>query len=672
MLARLFRWPNLVLLLILLLAVWLRFWQLDSLPPGLYHDEAYNGLDALSLLSGETFPQFYEGWELYAQDAHAGRPPAPQRYPVFFEGNYGREPLHVYLMALSIGLLGNTAAAVRAVPAVAGVLAVLATYLAARALFPPDKERLLDGELVPLVAAFTVAIVFPAVHFSRFGIRAMLFLPCAALSVWAFWHGWRATGRRAGMWLAPAGFFVGLGFYTYAAARLFPLVYVGFALYLAFADRPALIAQWRGIAIAATVALITAAPLLLFFGRYPYFAVFRIGYVANRGAGVVEGSPLTTWFLNVGRVLRGLFWQGETHLRHNLPGRPYLDPLQAALVLTGVARSLRRPLRQETMFLLIWFGVMLLPSILSGDAPHFGRLIGAATPLAIFIGLGVEAIARWVALRSSRPAQAAAIAGLLLCLPSAILSARDYFGRYASLPQLAADFYQSDWLLGQQLANATEGTTLYYSPAQAEMATIYFALGDAERLHSFTAGQDVLPAGIPGATSLYALRDGDAAARSDLESFFGDAAAAAGSGEDPFVPVPADTPGLVPAIGPSHDFGGEIRLSGWSLEDTPGQLAVTLRWEGLSRPARDYTAFVHLVDEAGTLIAQSDRPPAGYPTSDWRAGEQVIGRYRLELPPELPQGELRLLTGFYYLPTLERLGEPAQLTTLDPSTMNPQ
>jgi 4-amino-4-deoxy-L-arabinose transferase-like glycosyltransferase len=127
-------WTAVFLLLILALAAFLRLWQLDTLPPGLYHDEAYNGLDALSLVQGKTFPQFYEGWELYAQDAHGDKPPEPTRFPIFFEGNYGREPLHVYLMALSIWLFGATPFAIRFVPAISGVLAVLLTYFAAKEL----------------------------------------------------------------------------------------------------------------------------------------------------------------------------------------------------------------------------------------------------------------------------------------------------------------------------------------------------------------------------------------------------------------------------------------------------------------------------------------------------------------------------------------------------------
>ena len=42
-----------MLLLALSVAAVLRFWQLDQVPPGLYRDEAFNGLDALKVLAGE-------------------------------------------------------------------------------------------------------------------------------------------------------------------------------------------------------------------------------------------------------------------------------------------------------------------------------------------------------------------------------------------------------------------------------------------------------------------------------------------------------------------------------------------------------------------------------------------------------------------------------------------
>lgn len=651
------RWPVLALLLILALAAALRFWRLDQLPPGLYHDEAYYGLDALSLLQGKSFPQYYEGWELYANDAHAERPSMPTRFPVFFEGNYGREPLHVYLVSLSIRLFGNTPFAIRAVTAASGTLAVLTTWLAARVLFPPDPKRPFAGELLPLVAAFTLAILYPALHFSRFGIRAMTMLPIVTLAVYAFWKGWR--GRKSG-WLVVAGAMTGLSLYTFAAARLFPLVFIAFGLYMLVIDRGSLIARWRGLALATVAALLTAAPLLLFFIRYPYFFVFRMAYVANRGKGAVEGAPAMTWLFNVGRVLAGLFWQGETHLRHNLPGRPYLDVVQSGLLLLGTFRGLRFWRRHEYGFVLIWFAVMLLPSILSGDAPHFGRLTGAAPAAALIVAIGAVWLIETVADRANHRWVAPALL-LVMMAVSLFLTTRDYFARYAAHPDLARDFYQADWELGQYAAAQTADTTLYLSPSQEEMATFYFALADPDRLRSFNGEEGLIPAGIPGMPVVYLVRPEAALTLSNLQGFF--PSGELGSAGDNFIPfhVPADAERVNARETADFDFGGTIRLAGYTVEEFEDHLLVTLAWQASAEMPTDYTAFVHLLDDSGELAAQADRQPAGYPTSDWRPGEIVVDRYSLELPPELPPGAFTLRTGFYDLATLVQLGESASL-----------
>lgn len=669
----------LLLLAILALAAVFRFWQLAELPPGLYHDEAYNGLDALSLTQGKTFPQFYEGWELYAQDAHAQRPPQETRFPIFFEGNYGREPLHVYLMALAVAQFGATPWAIRAVPAAAGVLAVLTTFFAARALLagrhvgeerPPTTWR--DPHfLVPLLAAFTLAVLYPAVHFSRFGIRAMVFVPVETLAVACFWYGVNRAGskgtavpRAAWLWLLAAGFFLGLGLYTFAAARLLPLLWLLFVPLWFWRDRAALRRFWRPVAAMAAAALVTALPLLLFFARYPYFFVFRIAYVANKGRGAVEGQPLLTWLLNVGRVVRGLFWLGETHLRHNLPGRPFLDAFQAGFFLVGLLATLRRAADPRRLFLLLWFGVMLLPSIMSGDAPHFGRLIGAAAPAAILVALGAAWLLDQAARRLSGRATAA-VALLLLGLfaLSGLWTARDYFGRYAAHPDLARDFYLPDWQLGQFAAAQPPQTDLYLTPTQEELATIYFALQDPARLRNYSGAAGLIPAGRPQRPALYLLRPPETAALAHLQAFFPDGVTdAAQSNFIPFT-VPAAAPRLpdnAPAAPPAT-FAGRVALRAWTAARAGDQLRVTLYWEALAPVARDYTAFVHVLDAGGNLVAQQDRPPAGYPTSDWRPGEIVVDTYVVDLPPAAADATYRLETGFYYLPTLEPLGETAVL-----------
>ena len=56
---------------LMLLAGVLRLYELGSWPPGLYHDEAYYGLDALRVIGGER--------------------------PLYFAANNGREPFFIYL-----------------------------------------------------------------------------------------------------------------------------------------------------------------------------------------------------------------------------------------------------------------------------------------------------------------------------------------------------------------------------------------------------------------------------------------------------------------------------------------------------------------------------------------------------------------------------------------------
>lgn len=656
---------RLLLLLILLLAAFLRFWRLEATPPGLYHDEAYNGLDALSLLQGKTFPQFYEGWELYALEAHGDNPPQETRFPLFFEGNYGREPLHIYLMALSIKLFGPTPFAIRAVPALAGVLAVLTTYFAAAAILHHSPFPISHSPA--LIAAFALAVMFPAVHFSRFGLRVMLFLPVEALAVAFFWRGVAAgkqPERLVGRWFVAAGVMLGLGLYVYAAGRLFPLLFALFIPLWFWLDGEAARRFWRPVAVMAGAALVTAVPLLLFYARYPYFFFFRIAYVANKGKGTVAGKPWLTWLLNVGRVSGGLFWRGETHLRHNLPGRPYLDPVQASLFGAGLAWLTRRRFNPRAMFLGLWLAVMLLPSILSGDAPHFGRLAGAAPVIAILIGLGAARVLAYAAGRLA-PALAEALA-LLLLLSSAALTARDYFGRYAQEPNLARDFYLADWRLGQYAAAQPPGDFLYLTPTQEEMATIYFALaGETARLRSFATPGSAWPLGGASGEWVYLVRPSAADRLTGLPQIL--PGVAAEPERDNFIPihVPAAARPRPEAMADA-DYGGQIRLRGWSARREGDALHVTLFWQAAQTPDLDYTAFVHLLDAAGNLVSQKDRPPDGYPTSDWRPGEWVMDTYAVPLQPDLPPGEYRLRTGFYYLPTLEPLGTAIMLGSVAP------
>ncbi len=104
-------------------------------------------------------------------------------------------------------------------------------------------------------------------------------------------------------------------------------------------------------------------------------------------------------------------------------------------------------------------------------------------------------------------------------------------------------------------------------------------------------------------------------------------------------------------------FGETITLRAFMLAQQDSGARITVYWASPAKPTRDYTLFVHVLDAAGNIRAQTDTPPRGgaYPTSLWDAGEIVHDDLTLTLPADLPPGEYRVAIGWYEFPTLTRL-----------------
>lgn len=85
--------------------------------------------------------------------------------------------------------------------------------------------------------------------------------------------------------------------------------------------------------------------------------------------------------------------------------------------------------------------------------------------------------------------------------------------------------------------------------------------------------------------------------------------------------------------------------------------SLVLVWRAEAETATGYHVFVHLVDEAGNILAQSDGVPADWsrPTTGWQPGEYVTDMHTLSLPAELPAGPLMLHVGLYDPATDQRL-----------------
>ncbi|MCP4426927.1 MAG: YfhO family protein [Chloroflexi bacterium] len=85
-------------------------------------------------------------------------------------------------------------------------------------------------------------------------------------------------------------------------------------------------------------------------------------------------------------------------------------------------------------------------------------------------------------------------------------------------------------------------------------------------------------------------------------------------------------------------------------------LDITLIWETEQAIPENYTVFVHLLDDGGFLHAQHDGVPAqgSRPTTMWVAGEQVLDKHSMTIPPDVAIENGRIVVGMYQTETLER------------------
>lgn len=102
--------------------------------------------------------------------------------------------------------------------------------------------------------------------------------------------------------------------------------------------------------------------------------------------------------------------------------------------------------------------------------------------------------------------------------------------------------------------------------------------------------------------------------------------------------------GLTPAVPVDADFGGALRLVGWSASPTPppadAGLSIALFWQAQQPLERDFKIHVRVVDEAGFELGVLDQRPTAYnyPTFRWQADETRYARLQIPLDPGTAPG----------------------------------
>lgn len=432
-----------LLLVILSLAFFLRIYHLESIPMGLYPDEAANGVDALHAIETRHFKLFY---------------PA----------NFGREGLYINLQALSIWVFGNNIVALKLFSVVFGVFAVFGIFLLGKELFHRSSAG--------LIAAFMLATSYWALNFSRIGFRAIMVPAILSWSFFFFFRGLRTQRKLLFLW---AGLLFGLGLHTYIAFRIAPLIIIITLPALMLSYERFIRRFWKHALVFTLGALITAAPMLYdFFVSHPEDFESRSSHISVLSPEVNHGDLWGILAKTFSISLVQYTFYGDQNWRHNYPPYPILDPIVGTLFLLGFCillgqtfRLLYRRIRFAdrdfrlivSFFLFGSFFSMLAPEFLTNEGlPHALRSIGTQIPVFLFATVPVLWIIK-KAMHSGHGLRIAIFSALIIALSlSALFNITKYFILFANSPKASESFNESFTRMAEYFLALPDETHKYY------------------------------------------------------------------------------------------------------------------------------------------------------------------------------------------------------------------
>jgi 4-amino-4-deoxy-L-arabinose transferase-like glycosyltransferase len=364
------------LLIIIAVAAFFRLWQLNydpgrthgpwpipaSIPPGLFPDEAMNGNNAHQAL--RTLGATGGGFQ------------------VFYRENFGREGLFMNLQALSMLVFGHTSFALRCMSAIFGILTVLAMYLFTR--------EYTKNEYTALIAAMLLASSFWHVMFSRIGFRAIMAPFFLTMSLWALYYVLNRveSAEHTHMIIVSVlgGIFFGLGFYSYIAYRIAPVLLI--PILILFYKKAREIKNQCCICLPAMYlffAFVVAVPIGLYFLQNPQDFLGRTSQISI----FAQPHPLQTLLSNAGKTIQMLYYVGDLNWRHNWPGMPSLWWPVAIFFTIGFLDAIRK----KYWLLPLWFFTMLLPVAMSSEGlPHSLRAIIMIPPVFVCAAMGFQLV----------------------------------------------------------------------------------------------------------------------------------------------------------------------------------------------------------------------------------------------------------------------------------------
>ena len=357
----------------IVLGAFFRFYKLNEIPPGFTFDEAAHALDALDILDGKftlVSPR--------TQQAAMG---------------------YMYMLAGVIKIFGANPVTQRVLTAVFGFLLIPASFFAIRALF--EKEANQKAGLIAAFSSLLIATSFWAIVASRIGYEYIIPPVFAMGSIFFLWQGyWR---KRWGT-LLLAAIFSALGFYGYIASAPFMLV-IPFSLLLhtllcrkLCSSKPKI--WWKGLIFFSLFVFLIALPLLFeeVSGAEPEATLTYQSLIFTQAANPIEGGKLllesavahTQRFLAI-RGQEDADWMSKLSASQTL-----LDPVLAVCFVIGLLLCLKRINQLPYLLVVVYWGAMIAPSLLTGPTPRYFRMVSAIPPTYIFIAIAWAELYYWL------------------------------------------------------------------------------------------------------------------------------------------------------------------------------------------------------------------------------------------------------------------------------------
>ncbi|HKZ85747.1 MAG TPA: glycosyltransferase family 39 protein [Anaerolineae bacterium] len=351
-----------------LAALLLRATSLETIPGGLHVDEY--GVAGFALQ--HVFP------------ASSGT------HNPFITGPASHPALYHYLIRISLAVFGNTITGLRISSALAGTMAVAATYAAV---------SLLHDRRTALFAAAIMTAYHGHVHWSRLGLNNIWDTVWVPAMLAAFVWGWQ---QRWSGGAVLAGLAMGLSQYFYPGSRIgiLLLVFVIFSLWRQGADRRQLLVHTGKMLVTAAC---VAAPLAMFALRDPTNFLLRTREVfAWQPEAIMiltHGQPdLPAFFWHQLTRSLGAFTTYPDNAGFYAPGVPLLIGLAVPLFVIGSARSIwtRRSWGVPVLWIVL---TAFLGGFLLADPPSSSHYVVAIPAICWLVAMPLS----WLVENGRRP-----------------------------------------------------------------------------------------------------------------------------------------------------------------------------------------------------------------------------------------------------------------------------